>query len=108
MAKPNYDGVNKNVVAFLNNNKRTVYLAGFLVKTLKLEELGATSRGLIQSLLLNQENLGLLIVRDVENKFKPYFGISDECGKGNCFSNWCSTNNCRSKKNNPKIRYHRG
>jgi len=98
-----YNEALEKVVEFCHKNPETVYKPKDLVRLLGLD---LPSRGLQASLKLRHEKIGLLKIYDEQF---AYFGYSESCGSGECYSSWCSKDAsstiCRTGKGNERIKF---
>jgi hypothetical protein len=103
MTKPNFNEIIKTVCNFLSENNDVRYNSEHLVKILKLK---VSPLGLTHSLSTKHTELGLLLVRKTDEKYKAYFAISKTCKNRECYSDWCSSNVCKARRKNPQFKYY--
>lgn len=101
-----YDKIAKDVTKFLRKTPETLYQSKGLVEILGLD---IKPSALSQALSLRKDNLGILNLKD--SSWKNYFGFSNICGSGHCYSHWCEEptsfgSRCRIKKKNTELKFY--
>ena len=96
-----YNEVLERIIEFCHEHKEIMYRPKHLVRALNLD---VPARGLQTSLRQRHEEAGLL---RIYHKNKAYYGYSETCGSGVCFSSWCEEESisCRTGKGNPKLEF---
>lgn len=99
-----YDKIAKDVTEFLRKTPETLYQSKDLVEILGLDIKPGV---LAQALSSRIDNLGILNLKDPS--WKNYFGFSNICGSGHCYSDWCEEptsfeSRCRTRKKNTELK----